>query len=107
MTALRGALLAGLLAAWPRAAAACAVCMTGREDDTNQAFLLGTILLSVLPLALIGGIVWWVRRSAQAQARPDAEAPVSPAPRTYRTASDRPIRSRAGTTRPAPSRSRG
>jgi hypothetical protein len=44
--------------------------MSGREDDTQRAFLAGTLLLSTLPLALIGGIAWWIRR----RARDDAPA---------------------------------
>jgi hypothetical protein len=52
----------------PRAADACAVCMSGREDDTQRAFLLGTILLSTLPLALVGGLALWLRRRARAAA---------------------------------------
>ena len=34
------------------------------------AILAGTLLLSTLPLALIGGITWWIRR----RARDDAPA---------------------------------
>jgi hypothetical protein len=56
----------------PRAADACAVCMSGRDDDTQRAFLLGTILLSTLPLALIGGLALWLRRRARAAAARDA-----------------------------------
>jgi len=57
-----------VLAALPRAAEACAVCMSGREDDTQRAFLAGTLLLSTLPLALIGGIAWWIRRRVREEA---------------------------------------
>ena len=53
------------LAAWvaaPELARACAVCTAGRDDETQAAFLGTTAFLSVLPLALIGGFVWWLRR---------------------------------------------
>jgi len=53
----------------PRAAGACSVCMTGRDDETRAAFLATTALLSVLPLALVGGMVWWIRRRARALAQ--------------------------------------
>jgi hypothetical protein len=76
--AARAALFAAVLAALPRASEACAVCMSGREDDTNRAFLIGTILLSVLPLALIGGIAWWIRRRASEVAS-TASRPPQPA----------------------------
>jgi hypothetical protein len=56
------------LLALPRVAEACAVCMSGRDDDTQRAFLLGTLLLSGLPFALIGGLALWIRRRARAQA---------------------------------------
>jgi hypothetical protein len=72
--ALAVALLVAAAAALPRAAEACAVCMSGREDDTSRAFLLGTLLLSTLPLALIGGLALWIRR----RAREVAPAPAQP-----------------------------
>lgn len=58
-------LLAAALLAAPRAAEACYVCTSGRNEDTRLAFILTTALLSVLPLALVGGIVWWIVRRAR------------------------------------------
>ncbi len=78
MRALPAALLVALSLALPRAAEACYVCMSGREDDTQRAFLLGTILLSTLPLALIGGIALWLRRRARAAAEARVRADSSP-----------------------------
>ena len=49
----------------PQFAAACAVCFTGRADETRVAFLATTGLLSVLPMLLIGSLVWWLRRRAR------------------------------------------
>ncbi len=49
----------------PRLAAACAVCFTGRADETRIAFLATTGLLTALPILLIGSLVWWLRRRAQ------------------------------------------
>ena len=66
--------LAALVAVLPRAAEACAVCLSGREDDNQRAFLAGTILLSTLPVALIGGIAWYVRRRAREIAEREAAA---------------------------------
>ena len=48
----------------PGLAAACAVCFTGRADETRIAFLATTGLLSALPILLIGSLVWWLRRRA-------------------------------------------
>ena len=56
------AVLAALLASAPRVAEACAVCMGARDEQTRTAFLLTTALLSVLPLSLIGGVIWYLRR---------------------------------------------
>jgi hypothetical protein len=66
--------LAALVASLPRAAEACAVCLSGREDDNQRAFLAGTILLSTLPVALIGGIAWYIRRRAREIAAREAAA---------------------------------
>jgi hypothetical protein len=48
LAALLGALLAD-----PRAALACAVCFGGKESDWNTAFLFGTVLMLVLPPAIV------------------------------------------------------
>jgi hypothetical protein len=77
VTALRGLALAAftaLVAALPRAAEACAVCLSGREDDNQRAFLAGTILLSTLPVALVGSLVWYIRRRAREIAAREAAA---------------------------------
>lgn len=52
-----------LLGLWPAAAHACAVC-GGGVDRTRGAFFGTTILLSLLPLGMIGGGLWWLRRNA-------------------------------------------
>jgi hypothetical protein len=50
-----------LLLLLPAAAHACAVC-GGFADRNRQAFFNMTILLSLLPLGLIGTGLWWVRK---------------------------------------------
>ena len=55
-----------VLASLPDVAHACSVCSAGRDDETRAAFIATTIALSVLPLALIGGFVWWIRRRVRA-----------------------------------------
>ena len=77
---MRAALFAALalaLAALPRAAEACAVCTAGRDDETRSAFLATTLFLSVLPWALVGGFVLWLRRRARALARESEDAELS------------------------------
>ena len=63
--ALPIALAAALWLLAPGAAWACSVCSAGRDDETRVAFLATTGLLSVLPLLLVGGLVWWLRRRAR------------------------------------------
>ena len=60
------ALAVALLGAAPRAAEACSACTVGRDDETRFAFLATTVFLSVLPLAMVGGLLWWLRRRARA-----------------------------------------
>ncbi len=57
------ALMAVLL--MPQFAAACAVCFTGRADETRIAFIATTGLLTALPMLLVGSLIWWLRRRAQ------------------------------------------
>ncbi len=61
----------------PRVAAACAVCTAGRDEENQLAFLLTTIFMSVLPLAVIGSVVFvlWRRiRKLEASRQDGAEA---------------------------------
>jgi len=84
--------LAGLAAllvlAVPRAGLACAVCFGSQSDLARKAFFGTTMLLTLLPFVLIGGLIWWVRRRAREfdeQARREARA--ERAPRIGETAS--------------------
>jgi BioD-like phosphotransacetylase family protein len=58
--------LAAALCAAPRVAAACSVCMAASSDSTRLAFLMTAAFLSVTPLLMVGGILWWVVRRARA-----------------------------------------
>ena len=56
------------LVALPEWAAACAVCGAGVDDDQSRiAYLITSALLSVLPLALFGGFLLWLRRQHRRQ----------------------------------------
>jgi hypothetical protein len=65
----------GWLAA-PGLAAACSVCTAGRDEENQLAFLLSTIFMSVLPLLVIGTILFvlW-RRFRQAELADPAAVP--------------------------------
>lgn len=55
-------------------AQACPSCASPLEEN-RQAFVDTTILLTVLPLIMIGGFIWWLRRKAQ-QLEPPPEIAV-------------------------------
>ena len=57
----------GLGALWPAAVIACPFCSGQGGDSPAQAaaFFSTTILLSLLPLGMIGGGVLWLRRDRQ------------------------------------------
>ena len=70
--------LAGLLAlAAPEIARACSVCSAGRDDETRVAFLATALFLSVLPLAMLGGLLAWVRYRLRRRAE-DERATIGP-----------------------------
>ena len=56
-------LLAIVIAAlsYPMPAFACAVCAAAR-DENRVAFIVTTGIMSFIPLALIGGLVWWIKK---------------------------------------------
>ena len=63
---MRALALLGIVALLlPEAATACAVCTGGQTEETRYAFLWTTGFLSALPLGLIGGLAWYLRRRAR------------------------------------------
>ncbi len=53
-------------AAWlADSASACPSCASPLEEN-RQAFVDTTIFLTVVPLTLIGGLIWWIRRRVRA-----------------------------------------
>ncbi len=68
------ALLLGSALSWPALSLACPVCFNSR-DENRLAFFWTAMVLSVLPLGLIGGALFWVWRRAHAA---DAGPPVDP-----------------------------
>ena len=55
------AVISLVLALLPGVASACAVCFTGKEDDTRIAFGLMTAFMTVMPFVICGGVLWWLR----------------------------------------------
>lgn len=46
----------------PSLALACPVCTQAASDRNAKAFNASTALLSFLPLTMIGGSIWWLRK---------------------------------------------
>jgi len=66
------ATLSGIL--WmPSLAQACAVCFSGRSDETRAAFVSTTAFMTFLPMLLIGGAIWWFRRRVLAMQEAERE----------------------------------
>ncbi len=60
------ALLAAAILVVPRLALACAVCFSGRDDETQLAFRISTGVMTFLPFLLVGGLILWLRRRFRA-----------------------------------------
>lgn len=74
MTFARVLIVALIILAVPAVALACPVCGTAGPNDNGWAYFAMTIVLSALPLGMMGGVGLWVyRRSTGA----DAEAGTS------------------------------
>lgn len=69
---------AAAILATPRMALACAVCTAGRDDESNAAFLVSTIFLSLLPLIALGTFVYVLWRRFQKLEQAGASAVASP-----------------------------
>ena len=80
---------AGALAVvWsPRIGWACSVCTAGRDEANRVAFIATTAFLTILPLLMIGGVVWWLSKRVRRHGD-SADSAVRPqrAPAAARTA---------------------
>jgi hypothetical protein len=56
----------------PRIGWACSVCTAGRDEANRVAFIATTAFLTFLPLLMIGGVVWWLRKRVHQLARASA-----------------------------------
>ncbi len=60
---------------WHDVALACPVCFSAKDEAQREAFFDTTIFLTLLPLAMIGGIAYWIfQRSLRLAAEEAAEA---------------------------------
>ncbi len=63
----------------PRVSEACSQCLATRTRENQLAFIWTTVLLSVMPLLVVGGIAFWLRQrlraaAAERNAPPNGEA---------------------------------
>jgi hypothetical protein len=76
--ALLAAALVAIALLAPDLAAACPMCTSGQGGGTSRAFAIGSIFLSVTPLAVIGAAVWYLRRRARAIDGPPPQREIAP-----------------------------
>ncbi len=69
---------AAVLALWPGAAGACPVCMSNQAEASRNAFIATTGFLTVLPLLMVGGLAWWIRRRSRELARAETRTSLEP-----------------------------
>lgn len=60
----------------PALVLACAVCGAG-QDSTEWAYLAMTGVVSLLPLAMIGGVCVWLYRASKARDAEEARQPAA------------------------------
>ncbi len=77
MSLARLAVLLLALGLLPEAAEACSVCFSATEQN-RTAFIVTTVFLSVLPLAMVGGGIVWLRMRIRRLARETAEREIAP-----------------------------
>ena len=65
---LCGAAAVALALLAPRAAQACAVCLSSRDDGTQLGFLIGTLIMTPLPFLVVGSLIFYLWRRARAVA---------------------------------------
>ena len=59
----------------PRLASACPSCASPLEEN-RQAFVDTTIFLTVVPLVMIGGLIWWLRKKVRERdEQPEIQVP--------------------------------
>ncbi len=68
--------LAPLIALASSPALACAVCGAG-EDRAQGSYLVMTLIISLLPLGMLGGIIGWVVVRARAAEREERQVDAS------------------------------
>ncbi len=69
-------LVAWLVVQSPSIAQACSVCTAGRDEENQEAFLISTVGMSLMPLIALGTLLFVIRRRYQkleAEMQPAAE----------------------------------
>jgi hypothetical protein len=61
-----------LLVASPTAALACPLCIAAQDEAVQVAYIFATGFMTFLPFALVGGLIYWLRRRARQLALEEA-----------------------------------
>lgn len=65
-TSVKAALFGlALVALAPLDAGACPLCIAAQDKGVQIAYMTASAFMSVLPLALVGGLILWLRRRAR------------------------------------------
>ena len=84
-----GAFAVIALTLMPTPAFACSVCGLAGPGDSGWAYVVMSVILSALPLGMIGGTVFWVYTRSAAQREVPADVPQHQNPVQLRSAGDR------------------
>lgn len=60
------ALVGFVLGALPGVARACPVCFVGQNEENRVAYVVSSVGLTLLPFVVVGSLLYWVWRRAQA-----------------------------------------
>ncbi len=78
-----------LLVALTGAAQACPLCIAAQDKSVQVAYMIASAFMTFLPLGLVGGLIYWLRRRARQLALEEAAGVIrlqAAAPRSNRAA---------------------
>lgn len=82
-------LATAILLAMPTSASACPLCIAAQDESVQIAYIFATGFMTFLPFALVGGLIFWLRRRARQLALEEAAGVIrlpSPGARPNRAA---------------------
>jgi hypothetical protein len=80
-TRTKALLLGAAALVLPEAALACPMCVSAQDEAVQTAFAVASLFMTAMPLGVIGGFVWWLRRRARQLAAEEAAGVIRLPPR--------------------------